>query len=103
MTGLLEVLNVGNGDTKIQFDKDNPKDVAKARTIIKDMLTRGYALFVEVNGEHVRVKRFDPETCEYIVQLPEPEKKKDRRKGYKGNRLPALKSKSVAIGRSAGG
>lgn len=102
--GLLEILNVGTGDTKIQFDKENPDDVAKARKIITDMLKRGYALFVEIDGEHHRVRRFKPDTCEYIVQFPDAEPaKKDRRRGYKNKVVSLHQAKTVAIGRSAGG
>jgi hypothetical protein len=125
MNGKIEILNVGTGDTKIHFDKDNPADVERAKRIIPDMIKRGYALFCEVNGELERVEGFDPEKSEYIVRLPwetewndkleqpaepqaqaeepvaapAPEKKKRGRKA----RVPLTEGKVIAVGRSAGG
>jgi hypothetical protein len=114
----IEILNVSDGDTKISFDTNNPADIERARKIIPDMLKRGYALFVEVNGQLERVESFDPATSEYIVRMPweaEWEGKLEKpaeelpasdAKGKKKERkvrLPMKTNKVTAIGRSAGG
>lgn len=69
--GVLEILNIGDGDTKITFEKNNLAESIRARRIIQDMIRRGYALIVETerNGkkEYVRALDFDPETAEYII------------------------------------
>ena len=71
MMGGLSILNVGEGDTKLSFDKSNPAERIRAARIVTDMLRRGYALLVEVeqDGEKrfQRVKKFDEEKCEYII------------------------------------
>ncbi|MDE3115787.1 MAG: hypothetical protein KGL26_09335 [Pseudomonadota bacterium] len=66
--GEIGILNVGAGDTKLTFDKDNPAETIRAGRIVKDMLRRGYALLVEVEpGKWRRALDFDPERCCYII------------------------------------
>src|SRR5271167_3602660 len=71
------ILNVGDGDTKISFDKDKPQERDRACRIIQDMLRRGYAILVqagEKDGRPIfyRATDFDPQTAEYIVAgMPE--------------------------------
>lgn len=70
--GSIGVLNVGAGDTKLVFDKNNPGEVIRSARIVKDMLRRGYALLIEVDvgkGKKAfqRVKEFREDTCEYII------------------------------------
>lgn len=69
--GQVGILNVGTGDTKLSFDKNNPSECIRAARIVTDMIRRGYALLVEVerNGEkaYQRVKEFREDTCEYII------------------------------------
>lgn len=70
--GSIGILNVGTGDTKLVFDKNNPAECIRAARIVKDMLRRGYALLVEVEDEHgakryQRVHEFKDDTCEYII------------------------------------
>lgn len=71
MSGSIGILNVGAGDTKLTFDKDNPAECIRSARIVTDMLKRGYALLVEVerNGEkaYERVREFKADTCEYII------------------------------------
>src|ERR1700728_3973326 len=43
----LSILNVGDGDTKISFDKDKPAERKRACRIVTDMLHRGYAILVQ--------------------------------------------------------
>jgi hypothetical protein len=76
--GELSILNVGDGDTKITFDKRNVGETIRAKRIITDMLRRGYALVVEVErkGEkaYERVQAFDEKTGEYIIADLDPVK-----------------------------
>ena len=62
------ILNVGAGDTKLVFDKNNPAECIRAARIVKDMLRRGYALLVDVGkGKTRRVLDFDDTKFEYII------------------------------------
>ena len=123
--GELSILNVGDGDTKITFDKRNVGETIRAKRIITDMLRRGYALVVEVErkGEkaYERVQAFDEKTDSYIIAdfdsveaakvdaLPAAGCKCGRplhhRGACKGKRrsLPIATTKATGIGRSAGG
>lgn len=111
----LAILNVGTGDTKISFDKENLKERERACRIVTDMLRRGYAILVaagEKDGKPIyyRATDFDPETAEYIVagtpedeagtaEVPAP-----RRRGRQAkHRVPAERTPAVAVARSAGG
>lgn len=71
MSGSIGILNVGAGDTKLVFDKNNPAERIRAARIVKDMLRRGYALLIEVKSkgktEYRRALDFDENTCEYII------------------------------------
>lgn len=72
MSGIVEILSVGEGDTKLSFDKSNPVERERAKRIVTDMLRRGYAILVQVGGTDLeplyrRAKEFDPETCEYVI------------------------------------
>ena len=72
MSGMVSILNVGEGDTKLTFDNKNPAETIRASRIVVDMIRRGYALLVEVgqpDGTKAfqRVKRFDETKNEYII------------------------------------
>ena len=76
--GQVGILNVGAGDTKLTFDRKNPKERERAAAIVTDMLRRGYALLVQVGTKHgqplyQRAKAFDPKKCEYIIASAEDE------------------------------
>lgn len=128
--GEVGILNVGAGDTKLSFDKNNPAERIRAARIVTDMLRRGYALMVEVKRRgkvtHERVLEFREDTCEYLIadfdpiqaaaadEQEEPSVTLDEdapdgsqdagAKGRKGRRaLKADKSRVVAVARSAGG
>lgn len=113
MTGLVEILNVGEGDTKLTFDKDKPEERKRAARIVADMLKRGYALLVQVgkqDGEPIyrRAKAFDPETCEYIIAGGPDEEinigtEAQKKKARKQRRVSADKTRAVSVGRTAGG
>jgi hypothetical protein len=64
---MLGILNVGAGDTKLVFDKNNPAERIRSARIVTDMLRRGYALLIEVDGAYQRVHSFREDTCEYII------------------------------------
>lgn len=76
MAGSVGILNVGAGDTKLTFDKTNPVESARAARIVKDMIRRGYVLFVEVVEGADKVFRraldFDENTAEYIIADLDP-------------------------------
>ncbi len=66
--GTIGILNVGAGDTKLVFDKNNPAECIRAARIVKDMLRRGYALLVDAGkGKYRRVLDFDATKYEYII------------------------------------
>lgn len=67
MRGEVGILNVGAGDTKLVFDKNNPQECVRAARIVRDMLRRGYALLVEVDGRMVRATDFREDSCEYVI------------------------------------
>lgn len=126
----LRILNVGDGDTKITFDKASEADKIRAARIITDMLKRGYALLVEVEPgpppKFQRVRAFDEEKFEYIIadldtaappptgaddgQSGAPEESDKRtptgRRPYntaKRRRLAAATTNAIAVGKTAGG
>lgn len=131
MAGTIGILNVGAGDTKLVFDRNNPAECIRAARIVRDMLRRGYALLVETgeadkDGRPIyrRATDFDENTCEYIIAdfdpvmaaqadedeadadtpaapRPEGRTKKGRPKG--SFRLDAAKTKAVAVAHTAGG
>lgn len=69
--GSLQILNVGEGDVRIEFDRSDVAEAVRAKRIIHDMLRRGYALLVEVerDGEKrfERAKAFDELTGSYVI------------------------------------
>jgi hypothetical protein len=106
--GFLDVLNVGAGHLTFKFDRSKEEEADKAKKVIADMLKRGYMIFVEKDGKQTRVRKFDAEHEEYILEepdvIPEPEpiapvrKPKGRPPG-----VPMRSAKATAIGPSAGG
>lgn len=122
--GELSILNVGTGDTKLSFNKDNPAEVIRSGRIVRDMMSRGYVLLVEIeeNGvkKHIRAKDFDEKTSEYIIadfdpnftreepeiDGPQPQDKTSeprQRKAHSEKRVPAEDTSAVAVPRRAGG
>ena len=74
--GTIGILNVGAGDTKLSFDKDNPMERARSARIVTDMLRRGYVLFIEIERDgkktFQRVLEFREDVCEYIIADLDP-------------------------------
>ena len=91
--GCLEILNVGAGHLKIEFNKANPAERERAKSMVQDMIRRGYAIFVERGDKLVRVRAFDARRSEYIIKdVPKAEA-----------RVPMARAKATAVGRTAGG
>src|SRR6266446_2321255 len=72
MTGEVRILNVGTGDIKLIFDKNNPAEMIRSARIVKDMIRRGYALLIEVERPdgtklYQRAWDFKEDTYEYII------------------------------------
>lgn len=109
-TGQLDVLACGAGDIKITFDDANPLEVERAKRIIKDMLKRGYSLFVHgADNALIRVKKFDEKKGVYLIAdgptvPPEAEDSpSDSKPWRKMKAMPIGKAKATVVGRSAGG
>lgn len=129
MSETLGVLNVGAGDIKLSFDKNNPQERYRAARIVKDMLRRGSAILVEVDDgkggkTYQRIHDFDEAVCEYIIADYDSSAPVEDQHGQssateagtaisgKGNgdrarttfrRVPAENARGIAIARSAGG
>lgn len=114
----LSILNCGEGDIKISFDKSDVQEAARAERVVKDMLDRGYIIFAyDADNNLHRVTGFDPQTCEYLIadgpshdaktktktdsETQTSQKEGTRARGKK--RIPAKSSKAVAVARTAGG
>lgn len=71
--GQVGILNVGAGDTKLVFNRDDPAECIRAARIVRDMIRRGYALLVDTGEKkdgrpvYQRAKDFIEGTCEYII------------------------------------
>lgn len=112
MSGAVAILNVGAGDTKLSFDPSNPKEVARAAKIVKDMLRRGFCLLIEVGKDekgplYRRALDFDEKTTEYIIagdpEDVEPSRPSKRKGIATPRRIPAGRTNAVAVARTAGG
>lgn len=112
VTGKVDILNTGGGHLTIRLDPDaSPVEREKAKNTITDMLKRGYLLFVEKDGQQVKVDSFDPAVNEYILAdrpeahalaaavEPDTQPAKPGRKP----RIKAEKANATAIGPVAGG
>lgn len=108
--GALEILNVGAGDVKITYDREDVAEAIRAKRIIKDMLKRGYALLVEIDGKWQRIKSFDEKHGEYVIadlvdedDEAEGAAAQPGKKSIKERRVPMSRTRATGIGRSAGG
>jgi hypothetical protein len=107
--GVLEVLSIGKGDLKLTLDGKNPEDVERARSLIEEMLRKGYSIFVETDDGPVRVTKFNPKRMTYIVmdapaapdlaEATPPKKAKRPRERH----VPVAGSRATAVGRTSGG
>lgn len=108
--GMLEVLSVGKGDIKLTVGGDDPAEIEKARSIINEMLAKGYGIFVETDDGLTRVKRFNAKRMTYVISeiVDEPaaaDKLPAKKRGRKvaDKEVPVGGSRATAIGRTAGG
>ena len=105
--GTVSILNCTDGDTKITFNPRKPADVARAKSVIEDMLKRGFAIMVEdEHGNTQRCTAFDPTTCEYIVGeigQPATEDAVPSTAPKAPRRVPVSRSRAMAVGPTAGG
>jgi hypothetical protein len=72
MPGVVGILNVGAGDTRLVLDRDDPASLIRGARIIRDMLRRGYALLAEIEQpdgtkKFQRVMEFREDTFEYVI------------------------------------
>lgn len=119
--GEVGILNVGAGDDKLVFDRNDPKSMIRGARIVRDMIRRGYALLVEVpskdGGEptYQRAYDFSEDTCEYIIADLDPdvsEKTTDEpnpaptprgRGTTRTKKVHAADTRVVSVSRTAGG
>lgn len=99
--GVLEVLSIGKGDLKLTLDPGDPDDVERARSIVNEMLRKGYSIYVDTDKGPVRVKRFSAKRMSYtiteVVSSPgEPQRSAEKQ-------VPVAGSRATAVGRTAGG
>lgn len=110
----LSVLNVGAGDLHIDFDKDDPEDVEKAKGIIEDMLKRGYTILVVQGSGWRKVDGFDPKRGSYLVRDAKAgskaQKKQAKRNARKEKpaegtyrRMPMRTTRAIGIAPTGGG
>jgi hypothetical protein len=106
----VSILNVGEGDTKLSFDPDKPVECERAARIVTDMLRRGCAISIYVDGRYVRAKGFDPKTCEYLIDGLSPQEEAEiaqamsgKKKRGRPKRIPASSVPAVSIPRTARG
>lgn len=106
--GMLEVLSVGKGDLRITVGSTE-EDRTKAKDLIQEMLRKGYAVFVDIEGELRRVKRFNPKKFAYVIgELVDPPTAEPTLRGPTNRRtrdreVPVGGSRATAVGRTAGG
>jgi hypothetical protein len=65
--GTVACLSVGKGDIKLSFDPESPAERIRAARVVADMLRRGYAILVEVDGKWTRAESFREDKCEYVI------------------------------------
>jgi hypothetical protein len=111
----LDILNTGHGHAEINFDPSKPEELTRAKSVITDMLERGYLLFIEgADGQVVKVEAFDPAQGRYIIgdctqhaeaqPMAEPVKRRrGRPPGTRRGSVPMDKVRATSMGRSAGG
>lgn len=107
VTGMLSILNTGEGDIEVRFTDASDDEVDRAVKMLRDMQDRGYAIMVRLeDGSHVRAQSIDAKTREYVIkeETRTPGSSIDLpSKTVTTKRAPIRKSTAVGIGRSAGG
>jgi hypothetical protein len=105
ITGMLSVLNTGEGDIEVTFSDENEVDVERALKMLKDMQKRGYAIMVKHDdGTYARAESIDEQTRCYVIREADPETTAATgKRATKKKRVPIRKARAVGIGRTAGG
>jgi len=125
--GTLSILNVYEGDVKITFDTKDAAETIRARRMIQDLIRRGYALLIEVEGAYQRAIDFDEKVGEYVIADFDPsyrqksneeegeDEREEEKESEEAEAPPKIRSRrgrrrismeatnAVAIARSAGG
>jgi hypothetical protein len=106
---MLSVLNCTMGDMKFSFDSDDPQEVERARRCVRDMLKRGYILFVETTKGLRKVTGFNAKNDTYIIadgpqatETPDAKSETPKAKTCRST-VPARGAKATAIAPTAGG
>lgn len=91
----LKILTVLRGDKDIIVeDEENPEERNNLWGIVKDLLKRGYTVFLnEGKGEAARITGYDPELHEWQIVGGQQGKKK----------VPAKGTRAEVVAPSAGG
>lgn len=124
--GSVGILNVGDGDTKLSFNPENPEERKRAAGIVAAMLKAGYAIVIEDppnSGTYRRIHAFDEAHCQYIISdttetdlrgtdepstdessaAPPPSARRPQGRRGPKKRVEAGTTRAVSVGRSAGG
>jgi hypothetical protein len=91
----METLSVVQGERKVVVDDDTPEGRKKLAKNVSKMLKDGFAVFLNVNGEHSRITGYDEVKNEWILQKEHGQKK--------AKRVTAKNSKIDAVAPAAGG
>ena len=105
---VLEYLSTIQGDAKVTVEDDDPKERANLAQVIKELLEKGHAVFIEQGSETRRVKGYDPDKNEWIVAVPPSDTypvRRGRGRPRKNSlgRLPGRPAKVTVVPPIAGG
>jgi len=67
--GKVRILN-REGDSEIQWNKEDPASLEAAKVIVEDLQKQGNAAFAKKNGETALVRQFDPDAEEILIVKP---------------------------------
>jgi hypothetical protein len=90
----MELLHVRAGDKKKKYDTSDKATREKLQTEIREMVKAGTAVFLELDGDTLRVKDYDAETNKLVLQVDKGEAKKE---------VSAENAKTVAVPPVSGG
>ncbi|MBS0418013.1 MAG: hypothetical protein JSR66_09890 [Proteobacteria bacterium] len=88
----LSILSVGEGDTRLKVDPEDPASRERFTKVVTDLLRKGYLISVvtghDEEGREIRarVTEFDPEALEYLVENTSPEEDEALQQELKGTR-----------------
>lgn len=112
----LSILSVGEGDTVLKVNPDDPASRKRFGKIVTELLRKGYLISVvtgqDEQGREVRarVTEFDPDTLEYLIEGTNSEEDQALQKRLQGRpsggrrrRLPLASTPADAVPPTAGG